>query len=158
MQMKFIFTKKNTKEGQEMGKTLTDKELENLIEESGVIDTEPLYVMAYHSFLRSQEFDIYEKVVFLNLKSYAGKNVSCFPGQKGIAQDLKISRKKVSETIQSLEKKGALIIVNQRKESNRKTSNQYILATFDGNEGKFNEASLARFESLRGATVKVKGK
>lgn len=140
-----------------MNEKITDKEILNLLE-NGIVDTEPLFVMAYHSFIRDPKLDIYEKLVFLHLKTYAGGKNSCFPGQTTIANDLKISRDKVIKTLKSLQKKGALLIINQKKENNRKTTNLYIIAKYDPEKMEFESASLEKYKCLQDKPIIIAGK
>lgn len=140
----FLFQKMNG--GNKMSEELM-KELEKL---DGIVDTEPLFVMAYHEFIRAQGFTPNEKMVFLCLKTYAGDKSKCFPGQKRIADDLGISTRTVLTVLKSLENKGALLIINQTDDdSKRKTANLYVLASFDVNSKTFNSKSLEKYKEIQ---------
>ena len=97
-------------------------------------------------------------MVYLCLASYAGQNNSCFPSQDTIAKDLNLTRKTVNTIISKLEELGAIIIVNQITESNRKTSNLYILADIDKTTGEFIRESIEQFKDLKLEPVRIKGK
>lgn len=115
------------------------------------------FIQVYHSFLRSDKYDIYEKMVFMELKSYAGVKNSCFPGQSGIAKDLGISRKKVNETIKSLADKGVIVVIKQKTTSNRNTVNTYVLPKIDRNTGEFILSSLEKYKVLSEEILTVDG-
>lgn len=124
----------------------------------GVVDEDKDYfIQVYNNFLRSDNFDIYEKLVFMELKSYAGAKNSCFPGQSGIAKDLGISLRKVVATIKSLSDKGVIVVINQKTKSNRKTVNTYILPRIDRNTGEFILESLDKYRELAKESLTVDG-
>lgn len=86
---------------------------------------------AYIEFLRSDKYDIYEKLLFLILKGYAGNGNTCSVGQAYIAKTAGISIRKVSSSLKSLANKGIITIVNKTKDNNGKTINTYIVPMID---------------------------
>lgn len=136
------------------------KILLNKLNGLGVLDEDndrDYFIQVYHNFLRSDKYTPYEKLVYMELKSYAGAKSLCFPGQAGIARDLGISRKKVNETIKSLSDKGIILIINQQTKSNRKTVNTYVLPKIDRNNGEFILSSLDKYRELAKQTIVVDG-
>lgn len=126
---------------------------------NGIIDTgrQP-FVMAYNSFILNKEYSMQQKILFLALKAHAGANGDCFPGKDLLAEETKTTVKTVARLLKQLEEMDALLIINRRKESNRKTSNMYILADIDTNTGNFIPSSLDRYRYLKNLIVVDKGK
>ena len=133
-----------------MGKRkISKKEIEILLKEGGVVDTEPLFVMAYHEFIRDPKLTVYEKMVFLSLKTYAGDKNSCFPGQTTISKELGISIDSIGRSLKTLEEKGALLSIRQVTTKKRKTTNLYILAKYNPDKQLFESKSLEKFKCLK---------
>lgn len=120
-------------------------------------DDRDYFIQVYHNFLRNPNYTPAEKLVFMELKSYAGAKNSCFPGQSGIAKDLGYSRKTVNTAIKGLEEKGIIVVINQRTASNRKTVNTYVLPKIDRNTGEFILSSLDKYRDLAKEIFTVDG-
>lgn len=95
------------------------------------------FVQAENVFINNPTYTVYEKMVYLNLSTYAGKKTMCFPSQNSIARDLNISRKTVNEVLKRLQELGGIYIVRQIKENNRNSSNLYFLADINQTTGEF---------------------
>lgn len=127
---------------------------------NGVLDTssKPPFIMIYNTFTLNPKYTIYQKIVFQGLKSYAGAKVDCFPGKETLAKQLNMSLRKLNDVLKELEELGGILIINRKKESNRKTSNLYILADINITTGEFISNSLDRYRQLKKDGVKVQGK
>lgn len=95
------------------------------------------FVQAENVFINNPNYTVYEKMVYLNLATYAGNKSACFPSQTSIAKDLNISRKKVNEVLKRLQELGGVYIIRQIKENGRNSSNMYFLADIDQTTGDF---------------------
>lgn len=127
--------------------------------ESGVIDTDKQpFVMVYNTFILNNNYTVNQKMVFLALKSFGGNKNNCYPSKETLAQKLSLSKRTVATVLKQLEELGAILIINRYAESNRKTSNIYILASIDINTGKFVSNSLDIHRPLKQIGIKVQGK
>lgn len=139
-----------------------NEELEQIKElaESGVMGVykKTYFYMAENTFIRNSKYTIGQKMVYMCLQSYAGSVDSCFPSKDTIAKNLNIGAKTVYRFLLELEKLGAVIIINQIKESNRKTSNLYILSDIDKDTGDFLPESIIKFKELTLEPIRVRGK
>jgi len=63
-----------------------------------------------NSILKNQEISAGAKVIFGMFCYYAWQNDSCFPGQVRLAEDIGLSRVRVTELIAELEKSGFVTI------------------------------------------------
>lgn len=133
-----------------------DNEIKEIF--NNTVNRKSYFVMAENSFINNSSYTITEKMVFLSLCTYAGKGNSCFPGQSGIAKNLGITRQTISTTIKSLEKKGGLLVINQKTETNRKTVNIYMLADINPQTGEFVKGSLDMYKCLKDRVNTVKGR
>ena len=106
------------------------------------------FLQVEYAFISNKDYSIYEKMVFMALSTYAGKKNSCFPGQKGIADQLGISRATVNRTLKKLESKGGLLIINRFDQTGRKASNLYILSDIDCITRMFIKESLDEYRYL----------
>lgn len=88
------------------------------------------FVMVYHDFLESDILTVYEKMVFIALKKFANGNAQCFPSLNKLADITRISKRKVQDTLKSLEKKHIISIESRSREDGGDTSNLYILHDF----------------------------
>ncbi|MBS4841112.1 MAG: helix-turn-helix domain-containing protein [Clostridium sp.] len=133
--------------------------MDELINEYGVYSTQKAepFVIAYNSFLQNKNYDMKQKSVFLLLKSYCGIKIDCFPSQKTLAEQLGVTIKTVKKVLDELVKLGGLLVINRITESNRKTSNLYILADIDIKTGDFIPSSLDKFRPLAEEGIRVKG-
>lgn len=116
------------------------------------------FVMAENNFLRHPVYTVSQKMVYLCLQSYAGAVSSCFPSKTTLAKDLNLTEKTIYTVLKQLEEIGAIIIINQITETNRKTSNIYILCDIDKETGNFIPDSIAKFKELSQGSIRVKGK
>lgn len=135
------------------------KQLKALAESglAGVIK-KTYFVQAENNFIRNPKYTVNQKMVYLALQSYAGAVTSCFPSKNTLAKDLKIGEKTVYRILKQLEEIGAILIINQISESNRKTSNMYILADIDKETGDFIPESIQQFKCLTKEPIRIKGK
>lgn len=116
------------------------------------------FVMAENNFLRNPQYTINQKMVYLALQSYCGAVDSCFPSKDTLAKDLNVTSKTIYTVLKQLEDLGAIIIINQITESNRKSSNLYILCDIDKTNGNFIPESIENFKELSLEPVRIKGK
>lgn len=140
-----------------------DVEVKNLkaLAEQGLVNTykkRNYFVIAENNFIRNQKYTIKQKMIYLCLCSYTGNSGGCFPSQESIAKSLNVSIKTVYTTLNELENLGALLIIKQIKESNRRTSNLYILAEIDKDTGMFLPESIEKFKVLKNSPIKIAGK
>jgi hypothetical protein len=139
-----------------------DQEVKQLKElaESGLVGAykKTYFVMAENNFIRNPKYTINQKMVYLTLQSYAGAVGSCYPSKETISKDLNTSTKTIERVLNQLEELRALIVVNQITESNRKTSNMYILCDINKNTGDFIPESIEKFKDLTKEPVRIKGK
>lgn len=73
--------------------------------------------------LRNPDLSVGAKVVYAMFLSYAWHNESCFPGQERLAQDIGMSRSRVTEFISELSRSGLVTI--QRRGQGR--TNVYVV-------------------------------
>lgn len=127
---------------------------------NGVINTSktPPFVMAYNTFLMNEHYSGQQKMLFIILEGYAGTDVDCYPSKASVSKKMCISIKTVERLLKQLEELGAILIINRQKESNRKTSNLYILADINLNTGEFIPSSLDIYRPLKEKVMKVQGK
>ena len=116
------------------------------------------FIMVENEFVNSPNLTAIEKMVFMSLCTYAGKQNSCFPGQTGVAKNLGLSRSCVNNAVKSLELKGGLLILPQFTETNRKTVNTYFLADIDQKTGEFVPESLDMYRDLVKTPKLIRGK
>ncbi|WP_252249167.1 helix-turn-helix domain-containing protein, partial [Clostridium sp. VAP23] len=115
------------------------------------------FVQAENNFIRNSKYTVNQKMVYLCLQSYAGAVTSCFPSKSTVAKDLNLSEKTVYTILKQLEQLGAIIVINQIKENNRKTSNMYILSDINKDTGEFIPDSIKQFKCLTLEPIRVKG-
>ena len=116
------------------------------------------FIQIENSFINNSQYNIYEKMVYISLCTYAMDKNNCYPSQSTIAKNLNVSRTMVIKAMQGLEEKGGLLIINRKAESNRKISNLYILAEVDACTGIFIPESLKEFKQYKNKIVVIKGK
>lgn len=88
------------------------------------------FVMAYHDFLKSDLLTEHEKMVFIALKMFADDNNQCFPSLKKLADISRISKRKIQDTLKSLEQKHIISIESRSRADGGDTSNLYTLYDF----------------------------
>lgn len=141
----------------EMARIQTEKQFS-----TGIVDNSSenkWFTLTYNSFIRNTDYSMYQKMIFICLKSHRGDNAfRCFPGTDLIAKELCISVRKVKSVLQELEALGGLLIIKRKMESNRDTSNLYILADVDIMTGKFLPHTLDEYRYLKETVMTVKGK
>lgn len=146
-----------------MSKQINKKDIFTILDglnfQNGVYtpDREVPYQKVKHSFMRNRYIAPYEKLVYLCIMAYKGSHTIAWPSKASIAEDLDVSSKTVERTIKKLQDKGALIVINRIMETNRRTSNMYILAPINDN-GEFDIDSIDKFRDLDGETIRVAGK
>ena len=116
------------------------------------------FIQIENNFINNPNYNIYEKLVYMSLCTYAMAKNNCYPSQSTIAKNLNVSRTMVIKAMQGLEEKGGLLIINRKAESNRKISNLYILAEIDACTGIFISGSLEEFKQYKNKIVIIKGK
>ena len=116
------------------------------------------FIQIENSFINNSQYNIYEKMVYISLCTYAMDKNNCYPSQSTIAKNLNVSRTMVIKAMQGLEEKGGLLIINRKAESNRKISNLYILSEIDPSSGMFMPESLKEFKQYKNKIVVIKGK
>lgn len=128
------------------------------IKEKEIIDTNnlPFYMLNTNFFRNSKDYTMYEKMVYIDLACYAGKDRNlAYPSIKTIAKDIGASERTVQYAIKSLQDKGGLLVINRVWENNAKTSNMYILAGIDLETGKFNPRTLDYYRHFKETAIKV---
>lgn len=88
------------------------------------------FVMAYHDFLKSDLLTEHEKMVFIALKMFVDDNNQCFPSLKKLADISRISKRKIQDTLKSLEQKHIIGIESRSRADGGDTSNLYTLYDF----------------------------
>lgn len=88
------------------------------------------FIMIYHDFLESDLLTSHEKMVFIALKKFADSNSQCFPSLKKLADITKISKRKIQDTLKSLEQKHIIGIESRSRADGGDTSNLYTLYDF----------------------------
>ncbi|WP_195972632.1 helix-turn-helix domain-containing protein [Clostridium thermobutyricum] len=99
------------------------------------VSEKDMYVVAPISFMRNNQYTLYEKGVYLYLKSYGVNSNMAFPSIDKIANDLSLSRPTVIKTIKSLEEKKGVVI--RKGKRGTKENNTYYLTSIDGLFGIF---------------------
>lgn len=88
------------------------------------------FIMIYHDFLESDLLTSHEKMVFIALKKFADSNNQCFPSLKKLADVTRISKRKIQDTLKSLEQKHIIGIESRSRADGGDTSNLYTLYDF----------------------------
>lgn len=88
------------------------------------------FIMIYHDFLESDLLTSHEKMVFIALKKFADSNNQCFPSLKKLADVARISKRKIQDTLKSLEQKHIIGIESRLRADGGDTSNLYTLYDF----------------------------
>ena len=133
-------------------------ESENMFN-NGVLDVaKQPFVMAYNTFNLNEKYTMQQKMLFLGLKSVGGLKNNCYPSKATLAKKLSTTVYTIERLLKQLEELGAILIINRHMESNRKTSNLYILADVNLNTGDFISSSLDIYRPLKKDGVKVQGK
>lgn len=88
------------------------------------------FIMIYHDFLESDLLTSHEKMVFIALKKFADSNNQCFPSLKKLADVTRISKRKIQDTLKSLEQKHIIGIESRLRADGGDTSNLYTLYDF----------------------------
>jgi hypothetical protein len=83
--------------------------------------------------LKNPELSVGSKVVYAMFLSYAWHNESCFPGQERLANDMGLTRPRVTQLITELEKAG-LVTIQRRGQG--KTNLYTIHFQVKANKGK----------------------
>ena len=116
------------------------------------------FIQIENNFINNPNYTTVEKLIYMSLCTYAFQKNNCYPSHSTLAENLGINRRTVIRTLKSLEEKGAIIVIKRKFQSNRKTSNLYILADIDNNTGEFIKDSIKEFEQYKGKEVVIKGK
>lgn len=116
------------------------------------------FIQSENNFIRNPKYTVNQKMVYQCLQSYAGAVTSCFPSKNTIAKDLNLSVKTVYTVLKQLEELGAILVINQITETNRKSSNMYILCDIDKQTGEFISSSIEQFKCLTLEPIRIKGR
>lgn len=102
------------------------------------------FTIIYDDCFESDVFDnIYQKMVYMTLKKFADSNNQCFPSLKKIASVVKISKRKVQETLKELRDKFLIGIKSRFKPDGGRTSNLYTIYDIAGLWNADNEKETA---------------
>lgn len=88
------------------------------------------FVMIYHDFLENNLLTSHEKMVFIALKKFADSNSQCFPSLKKLANITRMSKRKIQDTLRSLEQKHIIDIDSRLRTDGGDASNFYTLHDF----------------------------
>ena len=116
------------------------------------------FIQIENNFINNPNYTTVEKLIYMSLCTYAFQKNNCYPSHSTLAENLGINRRTIIRTIKSLEEKGAIIVIKRKFQSNRKTSNLYILSDIDDNTGEFIKDSIKEFEQYKDKEVFIKGK
>ena len=128
------------------------------VREASVLDTNehPFYMLNVKFFRNTEDFSLYERLVYIDLACYAGRRKNtAFPSTATIAKNIGISKRTVFNTLKSLEEKDAILTINRVWENKAKTSNMYVLASIDLNTGKIIKDSLKPYKKFKEEVIKV---
>ena len=118
----------------------------NIVDNRDIIvdlDKSNLFVPYHISLMEQEAYSPTEKMVYLALKSFAINASACYPSQAKIMKRAGIkSNKTLTTTLQSLEKKGVILIVPEFDDNGRRKSNTYYLSKFNHETGLFEPSSL----------------
>lgn len=87
-------------------------------------------VITRASFIRNRQLTAFEKILYLDLCSYAGIKDECFPSQETLAKDLNVSSRTIIRTLSSLKAKGVLEWYKQNYKGRKDVHNVYQLLTY----------------------------
>ena len=116
------------------------------------------FIQIENNFINNPNYNIYEKLVYMSLCTYAFQKNNCYPSHSTLAENLGVSKITIIRNLKSLEDKGAIIIIKRKMQSNRKISNLYVLSEIDSNTGEFIRDSIKEFEQYKNKEVIIKGK
>ncbi len=94
----------------------TDRHIGDILKDRNIIlrgadaATAQGFTQVPNFLLRLKEITSGDKMTFAMILSYAWQNDSCFPGQVRLAEDIGLSRVRVTELIAELEKSGFVTI------------------------------------------------
>lgn len=89
-----------------------------------ITDQRP-FVMIYHDFLENDLLTSHEKMVFIALKKFADSNNQCFPSLKKLAKITRMSKRKIQDTLRSLEQKH-IIDIDSRSRTDGGRREQFL--------------------------------
>lgn len=110
------------------------------------VSEKDMYIVAPISFMRNNTYSLYEKGLYLYLKSYGVNSNMAFPSIDTISNDLSLSRPTVIKVLKSLEDKKGLVIRKGKRGS--KENNTYYLTSIDGLFGKFDTKDYKKNKAL----------
>ena len=91
--------------------------------ENGIIlPPQKLFIQVPLPFIRSQEFNLKEKMIYMYIWTYGITSKVGFPGQQRIAKDLGISVPTLIKGLDSLEEKNGLLRIHQVYEGTKEKS------------------------------------
>lgn len=110
------------------------------------VSEKDMYIVAPISFMRNSNYTLYEKGLYLYLKSYGVNSNMAFPSIDTISSDLSLSRPTVIKLLKSLEEKNGLVIRKGKRGS--KENNTYYLTSIDGLFGTFDIEDYKKNKAL----------
>ena len=116
------------------------------------------FIQIENNFINNPNYNIYEKLIYMSLCTYAFQKNNCYPSHSTLAENLGVAKITIIRNLKSLEDKGAIIIIKRKMQSNRKISNLYVLSEIDSNTGEFIRDSIKEFEQYKNKEVIIKGK
>lgn len=116
------------------------------------------FIQIENAFINNNKYTTDEKMLYLSLCTYAFNKNNCYPSHSTLSENLGISRQKIIRVMKSLEIKKGILIIKRKYQSNRTTSNLYILSDIDNITGDFIEESLNDFLQYKNEVVILKGK
>lgn len=85
------------------------------------------FIMLYHDVIDSNLLDMHELVVFIGLKKFTDDKNQCFPSLKKLEKVTRMSKRKIQDTLKSLEEKHIIEIENRTRLDGGNSSNLYKL-------------------------------
>lgn len=83
------------------------------------------FFMVENQLVDSEEFTIWEKMAYIILVRYTGKDNAAFPSVATVAKKMGCSESQARKAIKSLEKKGVVVKITRKKENGGNLSNLY---------------------------------
>ncbi|MGL4874601.1 MAG: helix-turn-helix domain-containing protein [Clostridium sp.] len=126
------------------------EDIKNMIKNNkdGVFSFQEIFIQVPNSFLRN-ELTPNEKTLYLILWGYSVNREGVYPSHSKLMENIGVSKNTLIKTINSLEDKGWIIVLNRiYKESKEKSSNIYYLAQIDNKIGSPVQESIKIIKDL----------
>lgn len=110
----------------------------------GVLAPQIYFVQVPNEFIRNENIDIKEKMLYIYLLSFASGRYNAYPGLARMQSELGITKKTIIKILKSLEDKEGIYIINRvyKNNINKKGTNLYYLSEIDNQTGSFRKGSL----------------